>query len=94
MGEDGLEKMVALEERMREIKGNNLYNPIKAIEMCLVPTITVHKKFRVLEFVKYTGTQYSITHLKTYCNKMAEVVYDEKLLIHIFQDSLSDATLT
>jgi len=35
-----------------------------------------------------------VTHLKTYCNKMTEVVYDEKLLIHFFQDSLSDVALT
>jgi hypothetical protein len=54
MEEDGLEKLAALEERIRAIKGNNLYNPIKAIEMCLVPIIVIHKKFRVPEFVKYT----------------------------------------
>jgi hypothetical protein len=40
------------------------------------------------------GTQCPITHLKAYCNKMAEVVDDEKLLIHFFQDSLSDVALT
>ena len=61
--------------------------------MCLVSIIVIHKKFRVLEFVKYTWTQYPITHLKAYCNKMAKVVYDEKLLIHFFQDSLSDTAL-
>ncbi|XP_011009476.1 PREDICTED: uncharacterized protein LOC105114591 [Populus euphratica] len=31
---------------------------------------------------------------KADCNKIAEVVYDEKLLIHFFQDNLSDITLT
>jgi predicted metal-dependent hydrolase len=35
-----------------------------------------------------------MTHLKSYCNKMTEVVYDEKLLMHFFQDSLSGATLS
>jgi hypothetical protein len=48
----------------------------------------------VPEFVKYTGTQCPVTHLKAYYNKMAEVVDNEKLLIHFFQDSLSDAALT
>jgi len=52
------------------------------------------KKFRVPEFVKYMRTQCLITYLKAYCNKMTKVVDDEKLLIHFFQDSLSDATLT
>jgi len=35
-----------------------------------------------------------MTHLKSYCNKMAEVVHDEKLLMHFFQDSLSGAALS
>ena len=61
--------------------------------MCLVPDVVIPKKFRVLEFIKYTGTQCPITHLKVYCNKMIEVDYDEKLLIHFFQDSLSDVVL-
>jgi len=82
--EDGLKKLAAIEERMRAIKWNNLYDPIKAAEMCLVPNMVIPKKFRVPEFVKYTGTQCPITHLRTYCNKMAEVDHDEKLLIHFF----------
>jgi len=82
--EDGLKKLAAIEERMRAIKWNNLYDPIKATEMCLMPNMVIPKKFRVPKFVKYTGTQCPITHLRTYCNKMVEVVYDEKLLIHFF----------
>jgi len=35
-----------------------------------------------------------MTHLKSYCNKMVEVVHDEKLLMHLFQDSLSGAALS
>jgi hypothetical protein len=31
---------------------------------------------------------------QAYCNKMAEVVHDEKLLMYFFQDSLSGATLS
>jgi len=92
--EDGMTKLVALEQRLRALEGIRLYDPIKAAEMCLVPNIVIYKNFRVPEFVKYTGTQCPITHLKAYCNKMAEVVDDEKLLIHFFQDSLSDAVLT
>jgi len=62
--------------------------------MCLVLDVVNPKKFRVLEFIKYIETQYPITHLKAYYNKMVEVVYDEKLLIHFFQDNLSDVALT
>jgi hypothetical protein len=82
--EDGLKKLAAIEEKMRAIKWNNLYDPIKATEMCFMPNMVIPKKFRVPKFVKYTGTQCPITHLRTYCNKMVEVVHDEKLLIHFF----------
>jgi hypothetical protein len=92
--EDDLNKFIALEQRMRAFEGIHLYDPIKAVEMCLVPNVVIPKNFRVPEFVKYTGTQCPITHLKAYCNKMAEVVDNEKLLIHFFQDSLSNVALT
>ncbi|KAJ6882796.1 hypothetical protein NC651_029160 [Populus alba x Populus x berolinensis] len=92
--EDDLNKFIVLEQRMRAFEGIHLYDPIKAAEMCLVPNVVIPKKFRVPEFIKYTGTQCPITHLKAYSNKMAEVVDDEKLLIHFFQDSLSDVSLT
>jgi len=91
--EEGLEKWTALEERIRAVEGNHLCDLVKAVNMCLVPNIVIPKKFRVPEFIKYTGAQCPVTHLKAYCNKMAEVVDNEKLLIHFFQDSLSGAAL-
>ena len=92
--EDDLNKFIALEQKMRTFEGIRLYDPIKATEMCLVPNIVIPKKFRVIEFIKYMATQCPITHLKAYCNKMIEVVDDEKLLLLFFQDSLSDVALT
>ncbi|XP_073261632.1 uncharacterized protein [Populus alba] len=93
---DGLdqEKIAALEARIKVIEGVDLYDPVRAAKMCLVPNVVVPKKFRVPEFIKYSGTQCLMTHLKSYCNKMAEVVHDEKLLMHFFQDSLSGVTLS
>jgi hypothetical protein len=88
------DKMEALEARIRVIEGVDLYDPVRAAKMCLVPNVVVPKKFRVPEFIKYSGTQCPITYLKSYCNKVAEVVHDEKLLIYFFQDSLSGATLS
>jgi hypothetical protein len=88
------DKMAALEARIRAIEGIDLYDPVRAVEMCLVPNVVVPKNFRVPEFIKYTGTQCPMTHLTSYCNKMAEVVHDEKLLMHLFQDSLSGAALS
>ena len=89
-----MEKWTALEERIRAVEGNHLCDLLETLNMCLVPNIVIPKKFRVPEFVKYTGTQCPRTHLQAYCNKIAEVVDDEKLLIHFFQDSLSGVALT
>jgi hypothetical protein len=88
------DKMAALEAQIRAIEGVDLYDPVRAAEMCMVPNVVVLKKFRVPEFIKYTETQCPIAHLKSYCNKMAEVVHDEKLLMYFFQDSLSGAVLS
>jgi len=87
-------KIEALEAKLKVIEGVDLYDPVWAAEMCLVPNVVVPKKFRVPEFIKYSETQCLMTHLRSYCNKMAEVVHDEKLLMHFFQDSLSGATLS
>ena len=87
------DKMATLEARIRVIEGVNLYDLVHAAEICLVPNVVIPKKFHVPDFIKYTGTQCPVTHLKSYCNKMEEVVHDEKLLMHFFQDSLSGVAL-
>jgi hypothetical protein len=87
------DKMAALEAQIRAIEGVDLYDPVWAAKMCLVLNVVVPKKFCVPEFIKYTGTQCLMTHLKSYYNKMAEVVHDEKLLMQFFQHSLSGAAL-
>jgi len=52
--------------------------------MCLVSNVMVPKKFWVLEFVKYIGNQFPMTPLKSYYNKMTEVIDDNKMLILFF----------
>jgi hypothetical protein len=49
-------KIVMLEARVWAIEGVDLYDPVQAAKMCLVLNVVVPKKFRVLEFIKYTGT--------------------------------------
>ena len=75
------DKIEALEARLKVIEGVDLYDPVRAAEMCLVPNVVVAKKFCVHEFIKYSGTQCPMNHLKSYCNKMTEVVHDEILLM-------------
>jgi hypothetical protein len=88
------DKWTALEERLRAVEGNDLFDPVRAAEVCLVPSIVIPKKFRVPEFVKYTGMECPNTHLRSYCNKMAEVIHDDKILIYFFQDSLTGSALS
>jgi hypothetical protein len=88
------DKLFALEERLRAVEGNDWFNPTQAAEVCLVPNIMVPKDFRIPDFIKYTGLECSNTHLRSYCNKMAEVIRDDKLLIYFFQDSLAGSALS
>jgi hypothetical protein len=87
-------KIEVLEARLKVIKRVDLYDPVRVADMCLVPNMVVPKKFCVPEFIKYSGTQCPMTHLRSYCNKMTEVVHDEKLLMYFFQNSLNGATLS
>jgi hypothetical protein len=60
----------------------------------LVPNIVVLKEFRVSDFVKYTGLECPYTHLWSYCNKMVEMIHNDKMLIYFFQDSLTGSALS
>ena len=88
------DKLFALKERLRAVEGNDWFDPMRAAEVCLVPNIVVPKDFRILEFIKYTSLECPNTHLRSYYNKIAEVIRDDKLLIYFFQDSLAGAALS
>ena len=88
------DKLFALEERLRAIKGNDWFDLMRVAEVCLVLNIVVPKDFRILEFIKYTGLECPNTHLRSYYNKMAEVIRDDKLIIYFFQDSLAGSALS
>lgn len=40
------DRWATLEERLRVIEGDDLFNPIQVVEVCLVPNIVVPKKFK------------------------------------------------
>jgi len=72
----------------------DLTSSVRAIEIRLVTNMMVPKKFRVLEFIKYIGLECPNMHLRSYYNKITEVIRDEKLPIHVFQDNLTGFTLS
>ncbi|RDX97824.1 hypothetical protein CR513_19359, partial [Mucuna pruriens] len=49
--------------------------------------------FKTLEFDKYKGSSCPRVHLAMYCRKMVTYIYDDKILVHCFQDSLTGAAL-
>ncbi|RDY06713.1 hypothetical protein CR513_09265, partial [Mucuna pruriens] len=72
-----------LEDHLKAIKGIEKYN-FKALDLCLVPDVTIPHKFKVLNFDKYKGNSCPKNHLISYCLKMATHTKDDKLLIHFF----------
>ncbi|XP_027936145.1 uncharacterized protein LOC114191163 [Vigna unguiculata] len=82
-------KLEILEKRLRAIVGGGNYGFGDVASLSLVRDVTIPHKFKVLEFEKYKGTTCPRSHLTMYCRKMVAHAYDEKLLIHFFQDSLA-----
>ena len=92
-GDPKQDKWVAWEERFRVVKGFDVCDLVRAVEICLVLNVMIPKEFRVPEFVKYTELECPNTYQRSYYNKMTEVIYNDKLLIHFFQDSLTGFVL-
>jgi hypothetical protein len=67
------------------VEGFDVYNSVRAVEICSILNVVVPKEFRVPEFIKYT---------RSYYNKMMEVVHNDKLLIHFFKDNLIGSMLS
>lgn len=85
-------KLCVLEEKMKSMEGFEIF-VLEALDICLVPEVKIPAKFKVPTFEKYKGVSCSMTHVRSYCRKMAAYSDDEKLLMHFFHDSLSGASL-
>ncbi|XP_050908545.1 uncharacterized protein LOC127122213 [Lathyrus oleraceus] len=81
-----------MEERFKEMEGPDTFGLDNA-DMCLVPGVKIPSKFKVTNFEKYQGITCPKTHIRAFCRKMAAHSDDEKLLMHLFQDNLSGASL-
>ncbi|RDX66104.1 hypothetical protein CR513_55164, partial [Mucuna pruriens] len=87
------EKWQSLEERLCFMDGGNGYK-LEAVDLCLVSDVGLPANFKTLEFGKYKGSSCLKVHLAMYFRKMAAHIYDDKILIHCFQDSLTGVTLS
>ena len=62
-------------------------------DLCYFPKAMLPLKFRISDFDKYNGRGCPIAHLKAYCRDLAQLHADERLLIRLFQKSLTGPTL-
>src|ERR1043165_5141888 len=81
-----------MQKELKAFKGKELFGD-NVNDLCLVPNMKVHAKFKVLEFKKYKGNSCPRDHLMMYLRRMSTHTEDQRLLIHFFQDSLTSATL-
>jgi len=92
--EEAKKKLEFLEERLRAIERRGSFGFGNTTGVCFVSDIVIPPKFKVPEFEKYKGASCPKNHLTMYCRKMVTHAGDEKLLIHLFQDSLAGTALS
>ena len=83
----------SLEERLKAVEDKNAFEGMNLDELILVLDLIIPPKFKMPLFEKYEGITCPKVHLVAYCCKMVGHTNNEKLLIHVFQDSLIEATL-
>ena len=87
-----LETIRAMDQRLRAVEADKPYGGVTLNDFCLVKGVRIPPKFKLPELQKYNGTGCPLDHLRMYCRKMAHVD-DEKLLMHFFQESLTEGPL-
>ncbi|RDX63602.1 hypothetical protein CR513_57948, partial [Mucuna pruriens] len=72
-------KMLQLfEERLRATEGVDYSNFNVANNLCLIPSVVIPPKFKLLEFDKYKGNTCPKNHLIMYSRKMTSHAHDDK----------------
>lgn len=87
-----VEKYRILNQGLKAIERNSAFDR-DALNMCLVSGLVIPPKFKVLDFQKYKGDNYSKHHLVMFYRKMTSYTLNDKLMIHYFENSLSGASL-
>ncbi|RDX72969.1 hypothetical protein CR513_47479, partial [Mucuna pruriens] len=61
---------------------------LEVVDLCVTLDVDLPADF------KYNGNSFPRVYLAMYCKKMATYIYENKILVHYFQDSLTRATLS
>ena len=81
------------EERLKAVEDRNAFKGVNLDELNLAPDLVMPPGFKTPKFEKYDESTCPEMHLVMYCNKMVGHTHNEKLLIHIFQESLTETAL-
>jgi len=79
-----------MKREMKALRGKDVFRQ-NVQELCLVPNVVVPPKLKVPDFNKYQGNTCPRVHLTMYVRKMSTRAYNDKMLVHFFQDSLAGA---
>lgn len=85
-------KVKSIEDKLKSVESIDTLG-LDAVEMCLVPNIVIPAKFKIPDFEKYKGASDPRSHIRANCHKMTAYSYNDRLLMHFFQNSLSGASL-
>ena len=91
--DDTQQKVNLIEERLKAIEGNSSIKGMDTIELSLVLDVIIPQKFKMHDFVKYSGSTCPRAHMMMFCQKMAGHTGNDKLLIHFFQKSLTGSAV-
>ncbi|RDX75797.1 hypothetical protein CR513_44280, partial [Mucuna pruriens] len=87
------EKLQSLEERLHAMEAGDKYG-LEAADLCLVLNVRLSVDFKTPKFNKYKGSSCPRVHMAMYCRKMVAYIYDDKILVHFFQDNLTGVALS
>ncbi|RDX69967.1 hypothetical protein CR513_50850, partial [Mucuna pruriens] len=85
------DKWQSMEEWLHAIEGGNQFG-LEAVDLCLVSDVDLPTD-KTPKFNKYKGSSYPRVHLAMYYRKMTAYIYNYKILVHFFQDSLTGVAL-
>jgi len=86
-------KLEMLEKRIRVMEGGRSSQFENVTWLSLAPNVVIPPKLKLPEFEKYRGTTCPKSHIMMYGKKMVAHPRNEKLLMHVFQDSLDGVAL-
>ena len=86
------DRFAVLEKALRQVQGTD-HHSYQFRDLCYFPEVVLASKFRIPDFEKYNSRGCPIAHMKAYYGDLAQLQADDRLLICLFQKSLTGPAL-